>query len=89
MTNLTLDNLTPKPIEEGDAGIILKPDGSFQIFNTHKHIDGTNLTPEQLRQGRILLALATASAHPELLDVLLEVSNDPDVMLQINYGALN
>lgn len=89
MTNLTLDNITPKPIEEGDAGIILKPDGSFQIFNTHRHIDGANLTPEQLRQGKILLALATALAHPQLLDVLMEASNDPDIMLQINYGNLN
>ena len=66
-------------IEEGDAGIILKKDGSFQVFNCHATIDAKNMTERQIEQGKQLLGLAAAVKLPELMQVLLDVANNPDV----------
>lgn len=70
MSLLTLENITTAPIEEGDAGIILKADGSFRIFNTHKDIAANELTEGQLAQGRRMMALAVALKYPEVMQAL-------------------
>lgn len=65
-------------IQEGDAGIILKPDGSFKIFSTGKIEEP--LTPEQEMQGRKLLALTVALKTPQVMQLLTDMSNDPDIV---------
>lgn len=77
MTSPVATTLT-SPIAEGDAGIVIKADGSFQIFTTGT-IDPNAMTESQIRQGQILMALATALNTPELLQVLLEASNELNV----------
>lgn len=71
------------PIQEGDAGVVLKKDGSFQIFNTHADFDPTKMTDRQIEQATILNAFKTALLHPAVLQVLIEVSNDPRIVGEI------
>lgn len=72
---LSVENLPAGPIVDGDAGVILKADGSFQIFTTG-HINPQALTPAQEEQGRKLVALATALSVPQLMDMLIEASRE-------------
>ncbi|SER27442.1 hypothetical protein SAMN05216548_11459 [Faunimonas pinastri] len=76
---LNHENVTATPIEEGDAGIILKPDGTFKVFSTGL-IDGANLTTAQQEQGKRLMALSVALAHPQVMDILLQMAADPDIV---------
>lgn len=73
---LTHENIVSAPIEEGDAGVILKADGSFKVFSTAK-IDGTNLTPAQREQGEKLIALSVALKYPEIMGILMQMARDP------------
>jgi hypothetical protein len=83
-------NLVSQPIGEGDAGIILRKDGSFQIFNTHENIDSENLTERQVQQGEILMAFAVAMQIPDVMKLLVNISKDPEVIsTTINTGTLN
>jgi hypothetical protein len=66
------ENVQKPTIAEGDAGIILKADGTFRIFNTIA--DPTNLTPAQRELGQKLLALATALQDPVILDLLYQAA---------------
>lgn len=87
---LTLKNVALAPIETGDAGVILKPDGSFQIFSTGS-LEADNLTPAQMEQGMKLNALALALSVPQIMDVLLRMTTDPDIVGEpgIELGAVN
>lgn len=67
MTELKLENIVSAPIEQGDAGVILKPDGSFKIFTTG-HIDAANLTEAQMQQGERLMALIYVLNDPTLIE---------------------
>jgi hypothetical protein len=67
---LSRENIQAPTIEPGDAGIILKADGTFRVFNTIA--DPTNLTPAQLELGRKLLALAAVLKDPEILNLLIQ-----------------
>ncbi len=60
------------PIEDGDCGLILRKDGSFNLFNCHSDFDPTNVSPELLKQGAILHAFSVALRVPALLDFLME-----------------
>ena len=71
---LTLENVLSAPIEHGDAGIIIKPDGSFKVFATG--VEG-DLTPEQMQQGEILVALSVALKFPQVMEVLKNMARDP------------
>ena len=84
---LTLENVASAPIEEGDAGVILKRDGSFRIFSTG-NLDADNLDEQQLDQGRKLNALALALSLPQVMSVLLRMASDPDIVGEagINFG---
>lgn len=84
---LTLENTVSSPIEHGDAGVILKPDGTFKVFSTG--IDGP-LTPAQEAQGKKLIALAIALRYPEVMSVLERMANDPDIVGEgIDLGTAN
>lgn len=72
---LSVENLPTGPIVDGDAGIILKADGTFRIFTTGE-INPEALTPAQEEQGRKLMALATALSVPQLMHMLIEASRE-------------
>jgi hypothetical protein len=74
---LKLENMVSAPIQEGDAGVILKPDGTFKVFSTG--VKG-ELTPAQHEQGRKLLAIAVALQHPEIMDILHRMAADPAIV---------
>jgi len=76
---LTHENIVSAPIESGDAGVILKPDGSFKVFSTGK-LDVANLSEEQIQQGKVLLALAVALKYPEIMDILMMAATDPAIV---------
>lgn len=67
------------PIEDGDAGIVLKPDGSFKLFSTGK-IDFANMTEAQLAQGEKLVALAIALTVPDIMTMLNQMASDPNIV---------
>ena len=74
----TNTDLVLSPIQEGDAGIVLKPDGSFQVFTTGQ-IDPKNLTEAQIQQGEKLVALSLALKIPAVMDILVQMVNDPAI----------
>lgn len=76
---LTEKHLVNSPIENGDAGLILKADGTFQIFSTGE-VNPDRLTDRQIDQGRKLNALALALAIPNVMHVLLQMADDPQIV---------
>ena len=60
-----LDNFLDEPIEDGDAGIVLKANGDFQVFTT-VGADPAAMTDAQAAQGRNLQILALVLGHDEL-----------------------
>jgi hypothetical protein len=81
--------LLSSPIEEGDAGIVLKADGTFRVFSTGK-IDANNMTEAQLEQGEKLVALSIALSIPQILNTLKAMANDPEIVGQgVNLGETN
>lgn len=84
MLTLHSQNVAQPTFDEGDAGIILKKNGDFQIFNTHKSIDPNNLTPEQLAQGKRLIAAGLVMQHSHLLEMVLNAAAEA-----VPYGADN
>lgn len=80
MALIEISNLASHPIQEGDAGIILRKDGSFQIFNTHAALDADNLTDRQMEQAEMLMAFAVAIHVPAVMEVLKQMAADPLVV---------
>ncbi len=81
MALINSENLADKPIEPGDAGLILRKNGDFQIFTTHEiKLDPANLTDRQIEQGQILMAFAVALQIPRIMELLVQMSNDPDIV---------
>ena len=76
---LTLEN-TPRPIEEGDAGVVLTKNGKFFVFNTHDNFDPSNMTERQIEQGKMIQALSVALQIPQIMDVLLQMASDPNIV---------
>jgi hypothetical protein len=89
MTLINIGNIASQPIGEGDAGIILKKDGSFQIFNTHAAIDPSNMTERQIEQTETLMAFAVALQIPEIMAILKQMSQDPAIVGDkiLDYGS--
>lgn len=59
-------------IQTGDAGIVIKADGSVRIFNTFALENAGSITAEQGATGRKLLAIANALGNPEVMDILFD-----------------
>lgn len=72
-------NLALPKFEDGDAGIILKADGTFLLWNTYKDLNPANMTERQLEQGKVLMAFAAALKLPQIMDVLLQIASDPAI----------
>ena len=64
-----------KPIEEGDCGVILRKNGTFQIFSTG-HINPNALSEIQLEQGLLLTAIALCLKTPGLKENLLKMASE-------------
>lgn len=74
MQILNASNLNPD-FQEGDVGIIIKKNGEdFQLFNMHKDLDPNAMTPEQIAQGEVLIALAVILQTPKLLDMVKDLA---------------
>jgi hypothetical protein len=86
---LPVASITATPIEEGDVGIILKKNGSYQVFNTHRNFNPEKMTEPQIVQGKLLIALTTALTHPKLMAVLEAASLDPALCVQLESGTIN
>ena len=73
-------HIVSAPIGKGDAGIILRADGSFNVFSCQDlHADGS-MTIEQQVQATRLMALAAALSIPAVMDTLIQLSQDPDIV---------
>jgi len=75
-------------IQPGDVALLLKKDGSCQAL-TFGYDRGRLLQPMEslseddkamLEQGKKLFALAFACGHPKLMQLLIDVSSDPNVI---------
>ena len=81
MALLNKTNLTNRPIQKGDAGIVLRADGSFDIFNCFEFTgEPIVLTPHQLETGEKLLALTIPLRVPEVMRLLQSMAHDPDIV---------
>lgn len=82
MTNtlLTEANL-PRPIQDGDSGIVLTKDGGWFVFSCNPGLTmDSKPTPIQKTHAEILQALAVALKVPQLLDILKQAANDPNIV---------
>lgn len=98
MTN-TLARPAPsaKP-QQGDALVIIRPDGSAQFMTVGFDIEGLteavttgNGTPEQNQQAeslRKVMALAVAANSPDIMRMLYEIAEHPDVVGLALTGAI-
>lgn len=68
------------PIADNDAGLIIKADGSVQLFNTYGVEDPSQFTAEQLKVGENLIALTIALQVPAIMDVLRSMAKDPEIV---------
>jgi hypothetical protein len=78
----SIEELVPpvSPIADGDAGLVIKADGSVQIFNTYNVSDPSQFTPEQLKIGETLVALSVALKVPAIMDILFQMAKDPEIV---------
>ena len=85
------ENTVTSPIAAGDAGIIIKADGTPQIFNTYTPEQLASPTPEMTETMQKLMALMTAWNLPPVMDVVLQIANDPNVVGSqvMSSGPLN
>lgn len=67
--------------EAGDAGLIIKPDGTFAIINSFD-ADPAKMTPEQAETIKKLRALCVPLRLPQVMDMLEGVANDERVFDQ-------
>lgn len=86
-TLFTQENLISAPIGEGDAGVVIKSDMTWQVFNTHKNVTADTMTETQIAQGKRLLGLAVALRFPAVMEMLIRMSNDPDICSQTTLIA--
>jgi hypothetical protein len=89
MSLLTGPQVTATPIEKGDAGIILKKDGTFQLFNTGDINPDAPLSAFQEEMGMKLIALSIPLVHEPVMKMLLEMANDPLIVGEkvIDFGT--
>lgn len=78
----TMKNVAQKPIEEGDAAIIIRRDGRIEMLTTGaKNLATDGVTPEQRRQAELLMMGMVALHHPEISQILR------DAVAQINASG--
>lgn len=85
---LTAANLVSSHIQQGDAGVVLRSDGSFQIFQTHGPVTPGSMTEEQKMQAGKLLALSVALRSDAIMQHLMYIAMDPAKYDQTNMLAI-
>ena len=85
------ENTVTSPIATGDAGLVIKADGTVQIFNTYTQEQLASPTPEMTQTMQKLMALMVAWNIPAVMDVVIQVANDPAVVGSevMSTGVLN
>ena len=85
---ITATELQGDRIEDGDAAVVLKADGSFRVMQCHPEgtIDPRMLTPRQLEQGTALLAFAFLLREPEMMQIVAGMAQD---RTKVNVGKLH
>ena len=68
----TQSNIVTGPIQEGDAGVIIRRDGAIQAFIIGP-LDPKNLTEEQINQAQLLQAAIVALTDPSIKASLIEL----------------
>jgi hypothetical protein len=63
----TEKNLVKGPIENGDAGLVIKQDGTALVFNTFNIADPETVTDEQIETMKNLAALSFALSQPTVM----------------------
>lgn len=87
-TDLRGEEKNTAGIEAGDVALILKKDGSVQALNFGYDATRLLLPEDQMtaddkamqRQGQKLFALGLAAQNPVVMQLLLNLSNDPEVV---------
>ncbi|WP_349601163.1 hypothetical protein [Azospirillum argentinense] len=71
---LTQTALLATPIEEGDAGVVIKADGSFKIFSAADlaACDPETITDAQVLQARKVKALCLALSSDQVMEQLMD-----------------
>lgn len=81
------DTLSPKPrtdeplVKEGDCGIILRPDGSAEVFSTgiYSSLQGDpekwgDAELKQMEMGRKLMAISVALQNEQIMSILFDIA---------------
>jgi hypothetical protein len=71
---------TTSPITDGDAGIVIKANGEVCMFNTFGVTRREDFTPQQLETGARLVALMVALRTPQIMAILEQMAQDPDIV---------
>lgn len=71
---------TDVPTAVGNAGVFIKPDGSVRMFQAFEAETEDDFTTEQIETGKKLVALTVALRVPQIMDILLQMANDPDIV---------
>ncbi len=81
-TTLTAKSQSNKPlISEGDCGVVLRADGTAEIFSTglSPHLDNPEqwgeLELKQIEMGKKLMAISIALHNEQLMAILYDVAN--------------
>lgn len=76
-------------IAPGDAGLLIKTDGSIQVFNAFDLSDPSQITEAQMETHEKLQALAVALRIPKIMSVLQTMANDTTIRGVLNEPAPN
>lgn len=79
MKHMVLHQETRRPIQDGDAGIVLTKDGGFFLFATGD-IERDSLSDRQVDQAAILSAFKTTLSLPPVMEIIMRLANDKSIM---------
>lgn len=87
---LNHESLVAAPVQENDAGVLLKADGSFKVFTTAKYGADPEAWPDwQRKQGRTLQILAFVLAQDGLLEQIGEAVDQLEAMgVPVGFDAI-
>lgn len=74
-------------VATGDAGLLIKADGSIQVFNTFDLSDPNKITEQQMETHNKLEALALALRIPKIMSIIEAMANDRDIQAIANEQA--
>jgi hypothetical protein len=72
VTNQIKNIMAPSPIEPGDAGLVIKADGSVQVFNTFSIENPEDVSDAHVETMRKLAALTYMLHQEQVLNTVIE-----------------